>query len=168
MNYLFFIKDYFFLWLYFVLYFGICSPIYLFCLTFCLCFYELGEIATSSGLEDMGLYRSIPCVNSLFWAALTEWLEVEWAGTGGSWGMPHRDVWQESYDYSKHGLGGFLRHAVLGNTTVLLCPPWQDSWSSSGCRPWGLRPCCMEATLAGLLELKWVCAGVSQVPCPFD
>lgn len=72
-------------------------------LTFCVCFYELGDTATSSGLEGVTLSMSNPCVDcvcqvvsgrlagigaGMVWGRprmfcveviLVGWLELEWA-----------------------------------------------------------------------------------------
>lgn len=51
------------------------TPVSSFCLTFYVCFYELGETATSPSLEGVVLCRSVPCVDRV---ALSGWLEQAW------------------------------------------------------------------------------------------
>lgn len=81
----------------FVFSFRINSSFSSFCLIFCACFYELGEIVTSSGLEDVVLGWSIPYVDCMCWdhfgrptGAETgvdegESCRVHWVGSGLPW-----------------------------------------------------------------------------------
>ena len=73
-----------------------------FCL-FCLfvCFYELGEIATSPGLKRVPLWETVPCVDCLHMAALVArtgvgtsqrqcrkyWTEAPWGAPGAGVGL---------------------------------------------------------------------------------
>ena len=41
-------------------------------LIFCVCFYELGEIATFPNLEGVALGRSVPCVDCVCWVAMAD------------------------------------------------------------------------------------------------
>ena len=61
-----------------------------FCLTFSFCFYELGKTPTSLGLEGLALCGSVPYVDHLHLAALTDCLELEWVwAEGRPWGVLH-------------------------------------------------------------------------------
>lgn len=87
----------FFLDIFVVLSFGIHSIVFSFCLTFCVCFYELNKIAVTPNPEKVAWWGNDLCVDCVYWAVLAGQLEPRWVhtvpgvlasrtGAGSGWG----------------------------------------------------------------------------------
>lgn len=109
-----------------------------FCLTFCVCFYELGKTAPSSGLEGVALYMSNPCIDCVCQVLFGRLAGI---GAGMVRGRPRMLCWGHLGGMVGAGVGmgwGCSRAQCAGNTLVGWLELAQvQVWVSWGMPCWG-------------------------------